>query len=305
MQKRVIVTGGTGFIGRPLCEQLIERGYETVVLSRDPENVATIFEGKAIGARWSGSSPDGWAHFADGAQAIINLAGESIAEGRWTAGKMERILASRLQAGVAVLEAVRRAQRKPLVIIQASAIGYYGNRGEEPLDELSSKGTGFLSDVCAAWEGTTRELEASGARRLVIRTAPVLGPRGGFLGRIVPIMRRNMGGHLGSGRQWTSWIHLRDEVNAILFLLEREDLRGVFNLSSPNPVRNREFYRTLGAVLRKSASIGIPGFILRMAFGEVADELMLTSQRVVPRRLIDAGYEFWHPTLEGALREIL
>ncbi len=305
MPKRVIVTGGTGFIGRSLCKALIERGYEMVVLSRDPEKVSRIFGAGAVGAAWGGASPDKWAHHVEGAYAIVNLAGDNIAAGRWTADKKKRILSSRLDAGAAVTEAVRRAARKPAVIVQASAIGYYGNRGEGLLDEVSSKGTGFLSDVCAAWERSTGDVEAFGVRRVVVRTAPVLGARGGFLDRVVPVFKRNLGSYMGNGRQWNSWIHLRDEIGAILFLLEHESLGGVFNLATPQPVRNREFYRTLGRVLEKPAHFGIPAFVLRAVLGEVARELILPGQRIAPRRLCEAGYSFAFPELEPALREFL
>jgi len=204
-----------------------------------------------------------------------------------------------------VLDAVRRAKSKPKVVIQASAIGYYGSRGNELIDESSEKGSGFLSDVCTSWERTTQEVEALGVRRVVIRTAPVIGPKGGFLDRVVPIFRRYLGGYLGSGRQWVSWIHLRDEVGAIVFLLEREDLGGVFNLASPNPARSKEFYQTLGRVLRRPARLPIPGFALRIALGEVARELILPSQRVTPKRLTEAGYAFSFERLEAALREFV
>jgi hypothetical protein len=305
MSKRVIVTGGTGFIGRALCAALIERGYETIVLSRDAAKVSRSFGGKAIGAPWGGASSDPWARYADGAHAIVNLAGDNIAQGRWTADKKKRILDSRLEAGAAVTEAVKRASRKPAVVVQASAIGIYGNRGEELLDETSARGAGFLADVCEAWERSTLDAESPGVRRVVIRTAPVIGARGGFLDRVVPLFEKNLGAYMGNGKQWTSWIHLRDEVGAILHLLERDELRGVFNLSSPEPVRNREFYRTLGRVLEKPVSFGVPGFVLRAALGEVARELILPAQRVVPSRLLGAGYVFYYPDLEPALREFL
>jgi uncharacterized protein (TIGR01777 family) len=305
MRKRIIVTGGTGFIGKPLCTRLIEREYEVVVLSRNPEKVTATFGGRAIAAPWGGTVPDEWARYADGAHGIVNLAGDNIAAGRWNADKKKRILESRLEAGRAVFEAVRRANRKPDIVIQASAIGYYGNRGEHVLDENSSRGSGFLADVCLAWEETTRGVEASGTRRVIVRTAPVLGARGGFLDRLLPIFRRYLGGYMGNGKSWMSWMHVYDEVSAIIFLLERDDLSGVFNLSSPQPVRNRQFYQTLGKVLKRPASLPIPAFVLRAALGEVAQELILAGQRVLPKRLLEAGYRFSYPELEGALREFL
>jgi hypothetical protein len=305
MARRVVVTGGTGFIGRTLVERLIERGYEVVVLSRNPARVSALFGGEARGGPWDGASAERWLSYADGAFGVVNLAGDNIAEGRWNAAKKERILRSRLDAGAAVLEAVTSAASRPAVVVQGSAVGYYGSRGEELLDELSAKGAGFLSNVCEAWERSTAGVESLGVRRVVIRTAPVLGARGGFLDRIVPIFRRRLGGVVGRGAAWMPWIELEDEVAAIVFLLEREDLAGAFNLSSPNAVRSREFYRTLARVLRRPAALPIPAFALRALLGEVANELVLAGQRVVPRRLLDAGFRFGSPELEAAFRRFL
>ena len=302
MARRVVVTGGTGFIGRALVERLVERGYDVVVLSRTPARVPEIFGGKARGGPWDGASAGRWLSYADGAFAVVNLAGDNIAAGRWNAAKKERILRSRLEAGAAVLEAVTGAASRPAVVVQASAVGYYGSRREELLDELSAKGEGFLANVCASWEQSTAGVEGLGVRRVVIRTAPVLGARGGFLDRIVPMFRRYLGGVVGGGAAWMPWIDLEDEAAAIVFLMEREDLAGVFNLSSPNPARSRDFYRTLARVLRRPAALRIPAFALRALLGEVADELILAGQRVVPRRLLDAGFRFGSPELEAALR---
>lgn len=302
MAKRVVVTGGTGFIGKALVERLVERGYEVVVLSRNPSRVSAIFGGAARGGPWDGASAERWAQYADGAFGVVNLAGDNIAEGRWSVAKKERILRSRLDAGAAVLAAAARAASRPAVLVQGSAVGYYGSRGEEPLDELSAKGAGFLSDVCEAWERSTAGVEALGVRRVVIRTAPVLGARGGFLDRLVPVFRRYLGGVVGNGRAWMPWIGLEDEVAAIVFLLEREDLAGAFNLSSPNPVRSGEFYRTLARALHRPAALPVPAFALRALLGEVANELILAGQRVLPRRLLEAGFRFGSPELEPTLR---
>ena len=304
MARRVVVAGGTGFIGRALVRRLVERGYETIVLSRSPARVSEMFGGAARGGPWDGASADRWLSYADGAFAVVNLSGDNIAEGRWNASKKDRILRSRLDAGAAVLDAVERAAVKPAVVVQGSAVGYYGSRGDELIDELSAKGSGFLSDVCASWERSTAGVTALGARHVIVRTAPVLGANGGFLDRLTPIFRRYLGGVVGDAASWMPWIHLDDEADALVFLLEREDLGGVFNLSSPNPVRRREFYRTLARSLDRPAAIPIPAIALRVLLGEVADELILAGQRVVPRRLLDAGFRFGHPGLEEALRGV-
>ncbi len=305
MAKRIVVTGGTGFIGRALTKRLLERGYEVVVLSRNPARVPELFGGAARGGPWDGPSSERWLSFADGAFGIVNLAGDNIAGGRWNADKKRRILESRLEAGAAVLEAATRVSRKPAVVVQGSAVGYYGSRGDELLDELSARGAGFLSDVCASWEQSTAAVAALGVRHVVIRTAPVLGARGGFLDRVVPVFRRYLGGVIGTGTEWMSWIHLEDEAEAIVFLLERSDLGGVFNLSSPKAVRSRDFYRALARALHRPAALRIPRFALRALLGEVADELILAGQRVVPRRLLDAGFRFRYPELEAAFRQFL
>ena len=305
MGRRVIVTGGTGFIGRLLCRRLAERGYEVVVLSRDSEKAERIFEGAVVGVSWDAKSDAGWSEHADGAYGIVNLAGANIASGRWTNKRRERILRSRLDAAKAVSEAVAHSGVKPRVVVQASAIGYYGDRGDEQLDEFSTKGAGFLSDVAERWERSTESVESFGVRRVIIRTAVVLGRHGGFLERVLPAFRFHAGGPLGSGRQWISWIHIEDEVNAICFLLEGGSLRGVFNLAAPAPVRNGGFYRTLGLQLDRPARLRMPGLALKLMLGKMADEMILAGQRVHPRRLLEAGYEFRYPVLAGALEELL
>lgn len=304
MDKRVIVTGGTGFIGRLLCKRLLDRGYKVVVLSRNKEKVTRVFEGEVTGVPWDARSGAGWAGYVDGAYGIVNLAGSGIASGRWTSSRRNAILGSRLNAGKALGEAVERTGAKPRVVVQASAIGYYGDRGDEELDESAAKGSGFLSDVADQWERSSNRVESLGVRRVVIRTAVVLGKHGGFLDRVLPAFRFNAGGPMGSGTQWISWIHIEDEVNAICFLLEHEDLHGVFNLASPMPVRNAEFYGTLGKVIGKPAGLRVPGLVLKLFLGQMADELILAGQRVSPRRLLEAGYTFAYPDLNKALREI-
>lgn len=305
MARRVVITGGTGFIGKTLSYLLVERGYEVVVLSRSPERASESLGGLVKVAPWDGTSPARWLSYADGAFAIVNLAGDNIASARWSEEKKKRILSSRLDAGAAVSEAVRASSKKPAAVIQASAVGYYGSRGEELLDESSSRGYGFLSDVCESWESSTADVAQLGVRHVVVRSALVLGARGGFLDRLVPLFRRYMGGVLGKGIEWMPWIHIRDEVAAIAFLIEREDLSGAFNLSSPNPVRSKEFYLALARSLRRPAIFRVPPAVLRLALGEMADGLILAGERVVPRRLFEAGFSFGFPGLEDALKEAL
>ncbi|UCF06412.1 MAG: TIGR01777 family oxidoreductase [bacterium] len=304
MAKRVIVTGGTGFIGRALCRRLVEKDYEVVVLSRNASHVKEILGETVRGVRWDGRSADGWSEYAEGAYGIVNLAGANIAAGRWTAGLKTRILESRLDAGRAVTGAVARASKKPRVLVQASATGYYGNRGEEVLTESSTGGTGFLADVAHHWERSTENVVAHGVRRVVVRTAVVVGRDGGLLGRILPPFQAFLGGPMGSGRQWFPWIHLADEVEAICFLLEHEDLHGPFNLAAPQQLRSRGFYGALGHAIGRPSWLRMPGSVLRLVLGEMADELILVSQKVIPERLLKNGFSFRFTEIGDAFGEI-
>jgi uncharacterized protein (TIGR01777 family) len=306
---RVVITGGSGFIGRAVAVPLAARGDEVIVLSRDPERVQGLPAGVRA-ARWDARTAAGWEPLLDGGSAVLNLAGEGIAAGRWTAERKRRIRASRVDAGQAVTEAVRRAAaagRAPAVVLQASGVGYYGDGGEQELGEDHPPGAAaadFLAEVAVAWEAATAEVEALGVRRVVLRTGVVLDRRGGALAKMLPPFRLGLGGPLGSGRQWFPWIHLADEVGAILHLLAAGAARGPFNLCAPRPVRNRDFGRALGRQLHRPAVLPVPAPVLRLALGELADAL-LRSQRAVPRRLLAAGYAFRFPDLAAALADLL
>jgi len=304
MAKRIVILGATGFIGRALSRSLLEADYEVVALSRNKIKGKEILGEQIRIAEWDSKSAKGWEDLANGAYAIINLAGENLGSGRWTEKKKKAILESRLNAGKAVGMAVNLVQSKPKVVIQASAIGYYGSRSDEILNESSLPGKGFLSEIAKRWEESTKEIEPQ-VRRVTIRTGIVLGRGGGTLDRLAQLFRIFLGGHFGNGRQWFSWIHLDDEVEAIQFLLEREDLRGVFNLSAPEQLRMKDFCRILGEIMKRPSWLPIPGFALRLFLGEMAEEMLLSGQRVVPERLIEAGYRFVYPKPEPALKEIL
>jgi len=303
--KRVIVTGATGFIGKALCFRLAEEGYEVVALTRSLEKGKKLFGNKATAAKWDGQSAETWLDFVDGALAIVNLAGENIGSGRWTPQKKQSILQSRLDAGQAVVEAVKSVEKKPEVVIQASAIGCYGSRADELIDENSSPGEGFLAGVAKEWELSTQGVESQDVRRVVIRSGVVLDREGGAFLRFLKPFRLFAGGPLGSGRQWFSWIHLADELEAILFLLKRHDLQAVFNLTAPESLMQKDFARLLGKILRRPSWLPAPGFMLRLFLGEMAEEMLLVSQRVAPGRLLEAGFSFRYPQMELALREIL
>ena len=300
---RTIITGGSGLIGRALAVELAAAEHEVIILSRAPGRVSGLPAGaRAVG--WDGRSAEGWQDLADGAAAIVNLAGESIAAGRWTAARKRRIAESRRQAGAAVVQAVAGAATKPQVLIQASAVGYYGPRGDETITEDAAAGADFLAQVCVPWEASTEPVERLGVRRVVIRTGIVLSRDGGALPRMMLPFRLFAGGPLGSGRQGFPWIHNADEVSAIRWLIEREDASGPFNLAAPETLTNAEFSRVLGRVMRRPSFMPTPGFALRLVLGELAT-LLLDGQRQVPRRLLDLGFTFRFPTAEAALRDLL
>jgi hypothetical protein len=302
---RVIITGGTGFIGRPLSVSLVQEGYEVVCLTRHAAAAEERWGNSVRFVDWDAKTAAGWGKYADGAEAIINLAGDSIGSGRWNDQKKRKIRQSRMNAGKAVVEAVRLAKQKPGAVIQASAIGIYGSRGKESLGEVSESGEGFLADVARDWENSTREVESWGVRRVITRSGLVLGSSGGTLPRMLFPYRFFVGGPLGSGKQWMSWIHIQDEVASFLFLIERKDLSGVFNLTAPHPLQNRLFSRELGKALGHPSWFPVPGFLLKLIFGQMAEETILASQRVLPERLDKAGFTFAYPDLVGALTDIL
>ena len=304
MKMRVLITGATGFIGRALCERLHD-GYEIIALSRNATRAQQSLGHLARVLQWDAKTPAGWAAQADGALAIINLAGENIGSGRWTKSKKHRILWSRLDAAKAIVEAVKQANEKPKVIIQASAIGYYGSRRDEQLDETSQAGQGFPANVCQRAESFEGKIENLGVRFVAIRTGLVLGPKGGALDKLAKPFRFYLGGHIGSGSQWVSWISLDDELAAIEFLIENEHLHGVFNLTAPQPVTMKEFSKILGRVLKRPVWLPVPGFVVRLALGEMADKLLLSGQRVLPKRLLEAGFQFNYANVENALDAIL
>ncbi|RME50281.1 MAG: TIGR01777 family protein [Caldilineae bacterium] len=299
----VIITGGTGLIGRALTQSLLADGHRVTVLSRSPGAVRGLPSGAEV-VGWDARTAQGWGHLAAEADAIVNLAGAGIAEGRWTAARKKLILESRVNAGKAVVEAIEGATPRPKVLIQASAVGYYGPHGDEILTEDAAPGSDFLAQVCVAWEASTQAVEALGVRRAVIRTGVVLSMQGGAFPRLVLPFRFFAGGPLGSGRQRFPWIHIDDQVAAIRFLIEHEEASGPFNLAAPNPPTNREFVQQLGKAMGRPALLPVPALALRLLFGEMAT-VLLDGQRAVPAALERAGFRFTYPEALPALRDIL
>jgi uncharacterized protein len=300
---RVIITGGSGLVGRALADELNRDGNEVVILSRNPDRIAVLTAGIRA-ARWDGRTVEGWGNLVNGADAIVNLAGENIGSGRWTKERKRRILESRVHAGEAVVRAIEEATQKPRVVIQASGIGYYGPGNDEDVTEETPPGRDFLAGVAAEWESCTSSVERLGVRRAVIRTGVVLSLEGGALPRMLLPFRLFGGGPLGSGRQWLPWIHIADEVGAISFLIRNEAASGPFNLSAPTPITNVDFSRLLGQQLGRPALVRTPSAGLRLAFGEMST-VILDGQRAVPKRLLELGFGFRFPDARSALQDLL
>jgi hypothetical protein len=299
----VLISGGTGLIGRALSYSLIEDGYRVTVLSRNPAKAGPIAPGVEL-RRWNARTPEGWQSVIETTDAVVNLAGESLPAGPISAARKRRVLNSRLNVGHALTTAISRADHKPEVLVQASGIGIYGPRGDEIVTEADPPGTDWFAGVAARWEAATAEVERYGVRRAIIRTGLVLSQEGGILPRLTLPLRFFVGGYFGDGNQYMPWIHMADEVSAIRFLLDQQKARGPFNLSAPDPVTNREFYRVLGEVMRRPVWLPVPSWPLRLALGDMAS-LLLTGQRAIPERLQDMGYQFHYARLIDAAEDLL
>ncbi len=300
---RILIAGGTGLIGTALVKSLRDNGNEVIILTRAPEQAG---ERAVSGVRlemWDGRSTEGWGPLVEEVDAIVNLAGEGIADGRWTAARKRRIRDSRVEAGQALVAAVAEADAKPDVVIQSSAVGYYGPCADEILTEEAAAGSDFLAEVCVEWEASTVGVEEMGVRRPVIRTGVVLSAEGGAFPRMALPFRLFAGGPLGSGKQYFPWIHIDDEVAAIRFLLSSETASGPYNLTAPDPLKNRDFVRLLGRAMRRPAIVPTPSFALKAIFGEMST-VLLDGQRAVPARLQEAGFEYAYTDAGGALKDL-
>lgn len=296
---RVIITGGTGYLGTKLIEAIKDQ-YEVVALSRTPQKYSI---GGAKVAGWDGKSAEGWGHLADGAFAIVNLAGTNIGATVWTKGRKESILHSRLSAGRAVVEAVRAAAVKPKVVLQQSGIGFYGS-AQSPVGENAPAGDDFLANVCVQWEASTAEVESMGVRRVISRTAVVLDPTEGALQRLLIPIYLFVGGPLGSGDQPFPWIHPHDQIGAMRYALENEKMRGVYNFTAPERITNVQLVRLLGKLLGRPTFMPAPAFALKLALGELS-MVVLEGQNAIADKLQESGYHFKFPAIEPALRDLL
>jgi uncharacterized protein len=301
---RIVISGGSGFIGKKLVERLANGNNDLTLLSRNPDNIAGSLPRIRI-AYWDAKRTDTLVEFIRDADAIINLAGEPVAGGRWTAGRKHAIRSSRLDSTKAIIAGIEASGRKPLLLINASAVGFYGNVPHGEVTESSPKGGGFLADLCSDWENEALRGEKSGVRVVLLRTGIVLDKNGGALKKFLLPFHLFAGGIIGSGEQWMPWIHINDMISAVIYIIENSAVSGPVNLSAPEPVQMKDFCRTLGEIMRRPSLMHIPAGILKMTLGEMAVPLILEGQKVVPEKLLSAGYKFRFPGLEGALRNIL
>lgn len=305
---KVAITGATGFVGRRLVERLIQEGHETVLFVRDAAKAQKIF------SQFSPPSIDivtykpkesgQWQPLLADCDGVVNLAGEPLFDERWNSNSKKEILDSRSVGTDKIVEAISQADKKPQVMVSASAVGYYGTSETDTFNETSSAGNDFLASVCSAWEASANKVKDQGVRLGIVRIGIVLGPKGGALARMLPPFELFGGGPIGTGKQWVPWVHRDDLVNLIIQILTQPSMEGVFNATSPNPQRMTDFSKTLGSVIKRPSWLPVPGFALELLLGEAA-QVVLEGQNVQPKKTIASGFQFKYPTLKGALEEIL
>lgn len=300
---QILITGGTGLVGRALIADLLARGDEVTVLSRDTGRAAGSLPAAVRLLAGDPTEPGLWLEAARSCDAVVNLVGESVGEGLWTAGKKRRLRRSRLRP-TSLLASALRERDQPCVFLSASATGYYGDGGERALGEDAEPGHDFLAILCHEWEQSARQVESERCRVVCLRFGVILAAKGGMLGKLLPLYRRGLGGPLGGGRQFLSWIHLHDATGAILFALETPALKGPVNVTAPQPPRQREFAAALGSVLGRPARLPTPAWPLRLLLGEKA-RLLLQGQRAVPNRLKTLGFRWRFGDLKRALDDVV
>lgn len=295
----ILITGGTGFIGSALCPQLLAEGHQLTVLTRHPEKVARRYEGRIRPIRSLTEFRPEWP-----LDAVINLAGEGVADRPWSAARKQQLHASRITVTEELVDILRRRDQRPEVMISGSAIGWYGDKGDTVLEENAIPHDEFMHRLCQDWEHAAQGVTPLGIRLCILRTGVALGRSGGMLKRLLPVFGLGLGGRLGSGEQWISWVALGDYLNIIRFLLNDTRQSGIFNATAPKPVSNSEFTAVLAQALGRPAFLHIPASVLKLAMGEMS-ALLLHSQRVVPSRLLEARFKFRSASLEDALRNEL
>ena len=301
---QIVVTGGTGFIGRPLCASLCQAGHRVTLLTRRREEAQRLCGATVTAVEWNGREAGAWEHCLEGADAVINLAGAPIADGRWTDARKQLLSESRVLTTRLLVDAMSRRTSKPRTLISASGIGYYGASDDRVLDEGAARGEGFLADLCLAWEAEALRAAEFGVRVVLLRTGMVLELDGGALPKMLLPFRLFAGGPIMPGTQWVSWIHRRDHIGLIQWILTTPHVSGPLNAVAPESVTMKRFCQVLGRVLQRPSWLPVPGFALQAALGELGT-LMTTGQRINPAKALSGGYIFHYPTLEPALRAIV
>jgi uncharacterized protein len=301
---KVLVTGATGLIGSALCDSLLSRGDQVVGLTRDPERGRAKRPG-IVWHRWDPTleRPDAVAF--EGVDGVVNLLGEKIDQ-RWTDEAKKKIMDSRRVGTHNLVGAIAGLEQRPAVLVSQSAVGYYGDRGEEIIEESDGPGgESFDSKVVEEWERAAHEIDPTGVRLVIVRTGQILDPSGGMLAELLPPFKLGVGGPLAGGSQYVSWIHAEDEVGILLWALDNESVSGVVNATAPEPATNRDFSKALGRALGRPAVVPVPGFVLDLKFGSEFGAVLKGGQRVIPKRTLELGYEFKHPDLDEALEDLL
>lgn len=301
---KVVIAGGTGLIGKALVKRLAELNRQVVILTRDPDTTVKYFPVSVEVESWDGKTIGSWSRIVDGANVVINLAGESVAAKRWTPTRKASIMNSRIDSTRVIVDAIGRTEKKPQLLINASAVGYYGNVESGDVVETYPAGNDFIADVCKRWEAEALQAERFGLRVVLLRIGIVLDNSGGALKRMMFPYKLYIGGRLGSGRQRFPWIHLNDVVGVILFAMENKNLSGPVNVASPEPVTMKEFSTALGRTMGRPAWLSVPAFVLKIGLGELAG-MLLGGQRTIPQKLINNGFTFRYPYLDEALRTLL
>ncbi len=300
---RVLVTGASGRIGKALCDELLRRGDEVVGLTRDPAKAGKA-QPQVTWHAWEPTleRPDAAAF--EGVDGVVNLVGEKINQ-RWTKAAKQKIMDSRKVATHNLVGTIEGLATKPRAMVSQSAVGYYGDRGDEVLDESSAPGTSFDASICVQWEAAAREVEAAGVRLTIVRTGQVMETGGGILGELLLPFKLGLGGPLAGGKQWVPWIHLSDEVGVLTWALDAESVSGVVNGTAPNPVTNKDWSKALGKALGRPAVLPIPGVAVELKFGKEFGKVAQGGQKVLPKRTEELGYAFKFPEIDGALRNLV
>ncbi|MCP4727359.1 MAG: TIGR01777 family protein [bacterium] len=302
---KVLVTGGTGTIGKPLCDELLRQKFAVAALTRNMNDAREIIHARTHILEWDPSKHDiFWAEKCGEIDAVVNLAGAPIADKRWTRERRKLLMSSRINAAETIIRAINENKITPKVLINTSAVGYYDIHPDKEFTEEDNPGSGFLSEICKEWEKTAVKAEDLGLRVCRIRIGAVLSKNGGALQKMLPIFKLGLGGKLGNGSQWFSWIHITDIINAIIHLISNNTLKGAFNLVSPQPVTNREFTKAMSNALNKPAFLTVPKAALRLRFGELTD-ILTGSRKVLPKRIGDSGFQFTFREILPALEDLL